>query len=205
MIAGKFCIIVYPQPSRHRGFAYSNPARECGVIIGLDARLGAMSIRILTNSVLTSFADLVNANKRRLYRVWLVAPWISSSESGLDPLLRILDAMRDTHCRLVVITRRPIFAWHDRAISTLCRHPHREVFRCESLHTKLYILECNGFRAAVLGSPNLTPAANAENRELAVEFRTTVEGRSDPTAALMSELLTYAWSLRNQDDVQPME
>ncbi|MGE0751672.1 MAG: hypothetical protein AB7K64_13930 [Variibacter sp.] len=164
-----------------------------------------MSAKILTDNVLTSFADVVAANKRRLYRLWLIAPWIGSSGAGLDPVLRITDALRDTHCRLVVITRRPVFVWHDRAISILCRHPHREVFECGTLHTKLYLLECDGFRAAIFGSPNLTPAANEDNRELAIEFRTTVQGRSEPTAALVSELIGYAWALRNQDDVQPME
>jgi hypothetical protein len=112
-----------------------------------------MSIRILTDNVLTSFADLVNANKRRLYRLWLIAPWIGSTGAGLDPVLRIVDALQNSHCRLVVITRHPTFVWHGRAITALCRHPHREVFECNSLHTKLYIVECNGFRAAVFGSP----------------------------------------------------
>lgn len=164
-----------------------------------------MGTKILTDNVLTSFANLVYANKRRLYRLWLIAPWIGSSEGALDPVLRIVEALRSTRCRLVVITRPPVLIWHERAVAILRRHPRREVFECSTLHTKLYILDCDGFRAAILGSPNLTPAANADNRELAVEFRTTVQGRSDPTAALISELISYAWSLRNQDDVQPME
>jgi hypothetical protein len=164
-----------------------------------------MSTKILTDNVLTSFADLVYANKRRLYRLWLIAPWIGSAGTGLDPVLRIANALQNTHCRLVVITRPPALVWHDRAISVLCRHLHREVFTCGTLHTKLYILECDGFRAAIFGSPNLTPAADEDNRELAIEFRTTVQGRSEPTSALLSKLVGYAWDLRNQDDVQPME
>lgn len=100
-----------------------------------------MSTKILTNNVLTSFADLVDANKRRLYRLWLIAPWIGSAGAGLDPVLRIVDALQNSHCRLVVITRPPTLVWHDRAISILCRHPHREVFGCANLHTKLYIDE----------------------------------------------------------------
>lgn len=164
-----------------------------------------MSVRILTVSVLTAFADLVDANKRRLYRIWLIAPWIGTSSHGTDPVRRIVDAAKSSHCRFVVITRPPMLVWHAQAVQTLCQHPQREVFQCGSLHTKLYILECDGFRAAVFGSPNLTPAADTQNRELAVEFRTTVQGRNEPTAALVSELQSYAWSLRNQHDVQPLE
>lgn len=164
-----------------------------------------MSTKILTDNVLTSFADLISANRRRLYRIWLIAPWIGSSGSALDPVARIADALQNSRCRLVVITRPPLLVWHSRAVSILCRHPHREVFGSVTLHTKLYILECDGFRAAVFGSPNLTPSADQNNRELAIEFRTTVQGRSEPTAALLSELIGYAWSLRNQDDVQPLE
>jgi phosphatidylserine/phosphatidylglycerophosphate/cardiolipin synthase-like enzyme len=164
-----------------------------------------MSIKILTDNVLTSFADLISANKRRLYRLWLIAPWISSSGFGLDPVVRIADTLRDTHCRLVLITRPPAYTWHEKAIKILSCHPHREFFGCGTLHTKLYILECDGFRGAVFGSPNLTPAADEDNRELAIEFRTTVEGRGEPTAALISELLSYASFLRNQNDVQPLE
>jgi len=164
-----------------------------------------MSTKILTENVLTAFADIVVANKRRLYRMWLVAPWIGSDTDGTDAVARIMEALKATHCRVVVITRRPMFVWHHRAVELLASHPQCEIFVCETLHTKLYIVECNGFRAAIFGSPNLTPAANLRNRELAIEFRSTVQGRSDPTAALISELVSYGSFLRGQDDVRPID
>lgn len=167
--------------------------------------VGAMSTKILTENVLTSFADLVSANRRRLYRLWLIAPWIGSTGQGDDSVTRIAEALNGSHCRVILITRRPTAVWHDQAIRVLARHPHREFFLCESLHTKLYILECNGFRSAIFGSPNLTPAADYRNRELAIEFRTTIQGRTESTAALVSELISYASTLRGQDDVRPME
>lgn len=164
-----------------------------------------MSIKIITDGVLSSFADLVQANSRRLYRLWLIAPWIGAAESGLDPVYRIVEAVKGTTCRLVIITRPPIAVWHLNAINSLRRHPHHEIFGSVSLHSKLYIAECNGFRAAIFGSPNLTPAADEQNKELAVEFRTGKSGREDPVSAVVSELISYASALRTQDDVRPLE
>lgn len=164
-----------------------------------------MSITIITEGVLSAFADLVQANSRRLYRVWLIAPWIGSVDSGNDPVFRIVQALKGTPCRLVVVTRPPVAVWHYRAIQSLRRHSNHEVFGSAALHSKLYIAECNGFRAAIFGSPNLTPAADEQNRELAVEFRSSRSGRDDPTSAVISELLTYATTLRTHDDVVPLE
>jgi len=71
------------------------------------------------------------------------------------------------------------------------------VFICdENLHTKLYILECDGFRHAILGSPNLTHKADARNDELAVSFRTTVQGSQNRISELINELTAYASALR---------
>jgi phosphatidylserine/phosphatidylglycerophosphate/cardiolipin synthase-like enzyme len=164
-----------------------------------------MSIAIITEGVLSAFADLVQANNRRLYRVWLIAPWIGSAESGSDPVFRIVQALSGSPCRLVIVTRPPVAAWHLRAIQSLRRHSNHEVLGSAALHSKLYIAECNGFRAAIFGSPNLTPAADEQNQELAVEFRSSKSGREDPTSAIISELLSYAARLRTHDDVVPLE
>ena len=164
-----------------------------------------MSIKIITDGVLSSFADLVQANQRRLYRLWVIAPWIGSADSGLDPVYRIVEAVRGTTCRLVIVTRPPVTVWHLNAINILRRHSNHEVFGSAALHSKLYIAECNGFRGAIFGSPNLTPAADEQNKELAVEFRSSRSGREDPISAVISELISYASTLRSQDDVQPLE
>lgn len=164
-----------------------------------------MSIRIITDSVLSSFADIVQANRRRLYRLWLIAPWIGSADSGLDPVCRITEAVKGTTCRLVVVTRPPAATWHLKAVNVLRRHPNHEVFGSPALHSKLYIAECNGFRSAMFGSPNLTPAADEQNKELAVEFRTSRSGREDAISTVVTELTTYAANLRTQDDVQPLK
>jgi hypothetical protein len=163
------------------------------------------SLNILTENVLTSFADLVQVNKRRIYKIWIIAPWIGYKGIGTDALSKIMDSLDGTRATLTVITRPPEFVWHYRAVEYLKQHPHREIFHCQSLHTKLYIVECDGFRAAIFGSPNMTSAADTDNRELAVEFRTTRQSTEDPTAAIMRQLITYASSLRTQDDVLPID
>lgn len=66
-----------------------------------------MSTKILTANILTSFADLVTANKRRLYRLWLIAPWIGSTGKGDDSVARIADALDGTHCRLEELQTAP--------------------------------------------------------------------------------------------------
>jgi phosphatidylserine/phosphatidylglycerophosphate/cardiolipin synthase-like enzyme len=76
------------------------------------------------------------------------------------------------------------------------------LFACSSLHTKLYIAECNGFRGAVLGSANLTPRGDRANLELAVEFRTTSEKSADDVTTIISELSRYASDLRQHEDVR---
>jgi phosphatidylserine/phosphatidylglycerophosphate/cardiolipin synthase-like enzyme len=77
-----------------------------------------------------------------------------------------------------------------------------EVMFSAQLHAKLYILECDGFRYAMLGSANLTRRADNKNRELAVEFRTTCTNRSDPVAAMIDELLVFAYELMSDEAAQ---
>jgi hypothetical protein len=158
-------------------------------------------LRLLTQSILTNFAEMVYANQSRVHRLWLVSPWISTIEEGIDPLCVLIEALRKQSCAVVVITRPPKEAWHLRGEELLEKELRAMIHHCPSLHTKLYIAECDGFRCAVLGSPNLTPRANVTNREIAVEFRSTTMSNDDETAIFINELIHYASSLRGQRDV----
>jgi phosphatidylserine/phosphatidylglycerophosphate/cardiolipin synthase-like enzyme len=153
-------------------------------------------VRLLTTAILSAFARLAHANRGRIYRVWLVSPWISTEDSGKDPLLLLLDALRGTTCDLILFTRPPDSNWHREAVDLLRANARTIVYYCRTLHTKLYILECDGFRAAVLGSPNLTGRADRHNLEIAVEFRSTIESESDDIASVITELTQYASVLR---------
>lgn len=158
-------------------------------------------IRLLTNAILKTFIDLVYHNRGRIRRIWLVTPWIGGADSGRDPLYILVDALRTTSCHIVLITRPPREIWHEKAVLLLERHLRTTVYLCESLHTKLYLLECDGFRAAVLGSPNLTPRGDRVNREIAVELRSTYISDEDELSAIINELIEYASALRGEDDV----
>jgi HKD family nuclease len=104
--------------------------------------------------------------------------------------------------RISVVTRPPETDWHEEALTILRKNVRPIVYFSTNLHAKLYILECDGFRYAVLGSPNLTMKGNAENRELAVEFRTSTQSAENSIAFAVTNLTAYARSLVAEDDVR---
>jgi len=145
---------------------------------------------------------MVHVYQDRAFRLWLISPWLSSEEEGQDSLLMLADALRGRNCTVILITRPPSSTWHLKALELLRANTKLTAFKCANLHTKLYIAECDGFRAALLGSANLTTRGDRINRELAIELRSTAEDpRVDSIAGLINELTDYASSLRNEDDV----
>lgn len=158
-------------------------------------------LRLLTKGILMSFAEMVYYNQRRAYKLWLVTPWVSSLEEGVDALCLLIDSLRGRNCDVILITRPPKHDWHTRSEELLETQLNAVVYHCSSLHTKLYILECDGFRGAVLGSPNLTPRANTFNREIAVEFRTGALSDEDDIGNIINELICYTSALRGENDV----
>lgn len=157
-------------------------------------------IRLVSRAILGAFADMVYANRLRLHRLWLVAPWIGDDASG-GALAVLLEALRERQASVIVVTRPPAQPWHAQAVEALRADGRATVYTSPNLHTKLYIAECNGFRGAMLGSANLTSPGDRKNLELAVEFRSTMESPTDEVAALLSELSRYASDLRQDDDV----
>jgi phosphatidylserine/phosphatidylglycerophosphate/cardiolipin synthase-like enzyme len=158
-------------------------------------------IRILTRGILGEFAKTVYANQMRVFRLWLISPWIGADEEGLSGLRMLIAAMHGRKCDVIVVTREPQDTWHSKGIELIEREMSATVYYCASLHSKLYIAECNGFRCAVLGSPNLTPRGNRVNREIAVEFKTTTLSDDFEVALVINELTQYASSLRDEPDV----
>jgi len=153
-------------------------------------------IRLLTESILANFANAVFVHRDIIYRLWIVAPWVGYEQARTDPILQLVDALRGKKKSVTIITRPPAHTWHSEAIRLFQANIKPVVYYCTDLHTKLYIMECNGLRTAMLGSPNLTPRANALNREIAVEFRTTSDSPKDDIAILINDLTQYASELR---------
>jgi PLD-like domain len=153
-------------------------------------------VRLLTDSILANFANAVFVHRDIIYRLWIVAPWVGYEQARTDPILQLIDALRGKKKSVTIITRPPAEIWHADAIRLFEANIKPVVYYCANLHTKLYIMECDGLRSAILGSPNLTPRANTLNREIAVEFRTTTDSPKDDIAILINDLTQYASELR---------
>lgn len=153
-------------------------------------------IRLLTESILGNFANSVFVHRDIIYRLWIVAPWVGYEQTRTDPILQLVDALRGKKRSVTIITRPPAHTWHIEAIKLFQANIRPVVYYCTDLHTKLYIMECDGLRSAILGSPNLTPRGNVLNREIAVEFRTTTDSPNDDIAILINDLTQYASELR---------
>lgn len=134
-----------------------------------------------------------------------MSPWIGGKTSGSDPIAHLVEALRRSDCLVNVVTRKPVTDWHYEAVRIMWENFRPTLYYCPTLHSKLYLAECDGFRCAVFGSPNLTGRADNENRELAIEFRTTVESREDDVAAIITRLAEYARDLAAEDDAELIE
>ncbi len=163
-------------------------------------------LRIIRREAIGQFANAVYTYRAQLYKVWLISPWIGSYTDGfVDPLQLMIDALRSSpSCVLNVITRTPQkkAEYHRNAIKLLTDNVNPILFYCESLHTKLYVIEADGMTAAILGSPNLTPGGNTANIELALELRATSLTTTNPVSSTLRDLVQYAHDLLNEDSVK---
>jgi phosphatidylserine/phosphatidylglycerophosphate/cardiolipin synthase-like enzyme len=152
-------------------------------------------ISIITEGSLTRFGEIARANSRRIHRVWIVSPWLTATGTRYDPLALIVEALRERVPHVDIVTRPPSEKWHREAINVLRANVRPIIHYNPHLHSKLYILKCDGFQYAMLGSPNLTLRADTQNREIAVEFRSTMSERSDSVASMIDELSKYVIAL----------
>jgi hypothetical protein len=159
-------------------------------------------IRLIEQNILTEFVDLLLANRQRVYRLWIVSPWLSLGKSQADPLAVLAYTLQEQRFAATIITRPPKEEYHHKCISMLRETKRASIFAIENLHSKLYLMECNGFRAAVIGSVNFTSRGNEHNHEIAIEIKTTEErGRSDESS-LLSSLIAYATELKAHPEVK---
>jgi len=164
--------------------------------------LGSSGTQLLVDAPLDALVAMICAHKARLRELIIISPWLSvDNEDRRDSLLVIADELQDKRVEITIVTRPPELKYHVDAIATLRRRIGLRLFTCPTLHTKLYLLQCDGLRCAVVGSPNLTRAATHDNRELAIVFRTTMQTNEDDIAALITQLQEYALELLREDDV----
>ncbi len=156
---------------------------------------------VIRSQPLTRFADAARAHEESLLRAFVVSPWIVGREKrDFPPFARLLATIRASGARLTVLTRSPDKASHLEAVNLISQIPRAEIVYLDSLHAKLYLLECNGFRIAMLGSPNFTPEGDKEHRELAVEIRSGKE--SDAAGILVRDLFAFAVELMSDESAR---
>jgi len=153
------------------------------------------SFDIVSEGPLSCFSQVAFANRHRLRRIWLITPWVTEIQGRDDFLSMIVEASAASKAEMLVLTRPPRDSWHLKALQVLKTALKPVVLYNPSLHAKLYILECNGFRYALMGSANLTRRADRDNVELAIEFRSSYESRVDKISSMIQELIIYAGSL----------
>jgi hypothetical protein len=150
---------------------------------------------------LTRFADAAKANERSLVRAFVISPWIVARDGREFPAFaRLITTFRASEARVTVLTRAPDRVGHRDAIDLLSTLAQAEIVFLNTLHAKLYLLECNALRIAMLGSPNFTLEGDKEWRELAVEIRSTRE--SDAPALLVRDLFGFALDLMSDEAAQ---
>jgi hypothetical protein len=160
-----------------------------------------MSIAIVRVSPLSKFAETARLNQSGLLRAFLISPWIVvNGDEEFTPLIKLILAAKESGARLTVITRPPTLAGHDKAIKLIARLVKAEILFMRNLHAKLYLLECNGLRAGMFGSPNFTPYGDKRNVELAADVRSVRS--TDLAAQFLDDLFVFARELMSDPDVR---
>ena len=156
-------------------------------------------ISLIRERALTHFADMASVYHRSLRHVWVVSPWITTSESfyALNVLMNVIER---SHALLTVVTRRPEKPNHQAAFNAIMSLPQAEIFLIRHLHAKLYLLECDGLRGALIGSANFTLEGDSELVEVVADVRTSRE--SDDAAQFTKDLLEFARDLTIHRDVE---
>jgi phosphatidylserine/phosphatidylglycerophosphate/cardiolipin synthase-like enzyme len=162
-------------------------------------------IRLIENSIMAEFVDLLVANRQRVYRLWIVSPWLSVGNNPADPFSVLAYTIHQHDFQATVITRPPREMWHHKCVQLLQETRKARLMTIDSLHSKLYVMECNGFRAAILGSVNFTMRGNDHNLELAIEISSTEEHGKSDESSILTRLISYAEELTSHPDVRLLE
>jgi hypothetical protein len=151
-------------------------------------------LTIVRERPMSRLAHTVRTYERTLRRIILISPWMGSpARNAFPPLAQVIVCAQSAKALLTVLTRRPDKVNHAAAVAALATITTSEVLFLNSLHAKLYLVECEGLRVALFGSPNLTPEGDSLYRELAVDVRSTRE--SDASGEFVADLFAFARDL----------
>jgi len=149
-------------------------------------------IKLVSERALTHFANMVSVHSRSLRHAWIVSPWITTTESfyALNVTIGVIQTSR---AQLSVVTRPPDKPNHRAAVVALEALAQTEIFYLDQLHAKLYLMECDGLRAALIGSANFTEEGDTELVEVVADVRSSRE--TDDAARFTRELFDFAREL----------
>jgi HKD family nuclease len=160
------------------------------------------TLEIVSEGSLSRFSAIAFANRHRLRKISFVTPWVTEAPGKNDFLAMIVEASTVSKAKVRILTRPPKESWHRNALAVMNANLKPTVLYNPQLHAKLYILECDGFRYALLGSPNFTRRADRDNVELAIEFGSSFESRADKISSVIHDLILYANALFADDDAR---
>jgi hypothetical protein len=149
-------------------------------------------ITLVKERALTHFAELVSVYSRSLRRAWIISPWITATDN-FYALNLVVGTLEQSRASLTVVTRAAEKVNHQAALRTVMSLAQAEVYVLPHLHAKLYMLECEGFRAALLGSANFTEEGDQQLVEIVADVRSSRE--SDPAARFIADLFGFAVDL----------
>jgi hypothetical protein len=163
------------------------------------------SFDIVSERSLSRFSEVAFANRHRLRSISLITPWVTEAPGRSDFLAMIVEATIVSKAKVRILTRPPKEHWHRSALAVMNANLKPTVLYNPQLHAKLYILECDGFRYALLGPPNSPRRADRDNVELAIEFRSSFESRADKISSMIQDLIAYANALFADDGARLAE
>ena len=97
------------QKSRPRGPFHWRPLNE-------PPNTSMQNLRLHRSQPLRKFAEALLTYKTTLYRVTIIAPWVSFTDDASAATNQIVYALSEKNIPVLLITRRPTEAWHQIAV-----------------------------------------------------------------------------------------
>lgn len=132
-------------------------------------------------------------NVERVDRLVIISPWIAPLDSRGLLFRQVCEKIREQNLRTLVITREPIETWHREALELL-EKSGAEVYTNENIHAKVLVCKMKDRRKslAIVGSANLTRAAQFDNVEVGV----LIKGVTDRYYSLIEDLISSSYDLK---------
>lgn len=143
----------------------------------------------ITNNPVKDFFQRFYCLKEKLNDLVIISPIVASLNDTEFSLKRLVGKIDNEKIRTYIITRTPEKNFHYEAIEILSKSRFVEIRYNDTLHAKLYLINCESRGFAYLGSGNLTRTAMESNVEIGILINPFGKGK-----IIYQEL--YNWGLR---------